>query len=254
MKYTFVDRKNVLVITPTVVRNTLRDCCESVTNQTYEVDHLLVTDGIDDVREESLNIMFEKGYIRRSKTKVLNLPWNVGKDGGSWYGHRVYASVPKLIPQKYDYIMFLDEDNFFQPEHVETCVEMMDNNPQLHFCYSLRRVVDINGKFLIDDNCESLGKWPVYVDPKGENFLVDTSSYCFRRDFIRSACHVWDHGWGGDRRFFHAVKDQTNHDNTGKYTLNYRLDGNEGSVNKSFFDNGNLVMKEKYGTYPWSKE
>jgi len=46
----------------------------------------------------------------------------------------------------------------------------------------------------------------------------------------------------------------TNFGCTGKYTVNYRLAGNEGSVRKEFFEFGNEQMKKQYnGVYPWRK-
>jgi len=251
MKYTI--QRNVLVITPTVVNEkTFEQCYRSVMDQTYEdVHHLFVIDGPDHTSKFNHKSL-EIGFTQKHHTMFL--PWNVGKDGGSWYGHRVYASVPKLIPEKFDYVMFLDEDNWFEPDHVQTCVELMEANPNLHFCHSLRGVYSADGEYLLDDNCESLGRFPVYVDPNEENFLVDTSSYCFRRDFIRATCPVWDHGWGGDRRYFHAVKKQAQFGGTGKHTLCYRLDGNANSVNLEFFEKGNEIMRQKYGdTFPWEK-
>jgi len=238
----FIVERNALVITPTIVSLNLRRCMKSVRDQTHHTHHLIVTDGIDDVSEESYHILKQKyGYPKAE----INLPWNVGKDGGDWYGHRVYATIPKLIPEKYDYIFFLDEDNFFEPEHVETCVKTMEDD-KLDWCHSLRRIVDKDGKFLINDDCESLGKWPIYGQPG--HHLVDTSSFCFKRDFIRQACPHWDHGWGGDRRFLSIISPTTKWDCSGKYTLNYRLDGNPNSVTEQFFIEGNKKTDQKR---PW---
>ena len=39
---------------------------------------------------------------------------------------------------------------------------------------------------------------------------------------------------------------------TGDYTVNYRLDGNPGSVTKEFFEHGNSLMTQQYnGEFPW---
>ena len=248
----YIYSRNALVITPTIVKQTLRTAAESISKQTYpNVQHLIVTDGIDDVGAETLNIMRAKGHLPRD-TKYIHLPWNVGADGGRWYGHRVYASIPKLIPTDYDYVLFLDEDNWYEPDHVQYCIDALESNPTWGFSHSLRRVCDKNGKYLVNDDCESLGKWPIYG--KEGNFLIDTSSYCFRRDVIRQLCHIWDFGWGGDRNFLHQVRNHVQFGCSGKYTLNYRVDGGPGSVNKEFFENGNKIMHQIYnGEYPWVK-
>jgi hypothetical protein len=44
----------------------------------------------------------------------------------------------------------------------------------------------------------------------------------------------------------------TKFDCSGEYTVNYRLAGNEGSVKKDFFVQGNEVMEARYGKkLPW---
>jgi len=40
---------------------------------------------------------------------------------------------------------------------------------------------------------------------------------------------------------------------SGKYTLNYRLDGNPNSASPDFFINGNNIMSKKYNNkFPWA--
>jgi hypothetical protein len=42
---------------------------------------------------------------------------------------------------------------------------------------------------------------------------------------------------------------------TSNYSVNYRVDGNPGSVNAEFFKHGNQVMNERYnGVFPWIKQ
>lgn len=72
--------------------------------------------------------------------------------------------------------------------------------------------------------------------------------------------HIWDFGWGADRRFYTIVKEEIKHNNyscTGKHTLCYRLGGNEGSVQKEFFIEGNEKMLHKYQSadkMPWHQQ
>jgi hypothetical protein len=152
----------------------------------------------------------------------------------------------------HDYVLFLDQDNWYAPDHVESLINIIENK-NLDWAYSLRQIFDKDKNYITDDNCESLGRWHAWV---GEDvYLIDTSSYCFKTSFYRKVCHIWDFGWGGDRRFYNILKDNIKHDNyacTGEFTLSYRLGGNEGSVNREFFDEGNKKMHVKYaGKLPW---
>ena len=135
---------------------------------------------------------------------------------------------------------------------------MLFRSKNLDFSYSLRKIYSPKKEYLLDDNCESLGKWEIFGSRHsnhGKQYLIDTSSFCFTRKFIQDTCHIWHHGWGGDRRYFYAVRDSAKYDTNGKHTLCYRLDGNQGSVTKEFFVEGNKVQEAYYGgKYPWVKK
>lgn len=236
----------VTVITPTIGSDKLLDAIESVKYQTYEdVKHLVVIDGPD---------YFNKAIrlVQASnKLQVSVSPENTG--GAGFYGHRIYAAYPHLLSS--DYIFFLDEDNWYQPDHIETLVKTIEEQ-SLDFAYSLRSIHDPDKSYVIDDNCEALGKWPIYFtnEQPEKHYLVDTSSYAFRREFLIQVSQLWHSGWGGDRRFFNLIREQTKHNNSGKRTLSYRLDGNPNSVNAEFFRKGNEYYDNFYkGDYPWLK-
>jgi hypothetical protein len=111
--------------------------------------------------------------------------------------------------------------------------------------------VDKNGEFNCTDDCESLGKWPVYFN--NQVFHIDTSCFAVRRDVAVQIGHAWYGQWGADRQFFGAIKKHyPKFDCTNAYTVNYRLDGNENSVTNDFFEQGNKETRAKYGDkYPW---
>jgi glycosyltransferase involved in cell wall biosynthesis len=250
-----VIEKPVTVITPTIGSPKLKDAIESVQKQTYSCNHLIVVDGAEHWQSYVDNVV--SNYPDNVVFKNMNIvmtPENTGKTGGNFYGHRIYAAYPHLLNS--DYILFLDEDNWYEPDHVETLIKTIESK-NLDFSYSLRKVYDANGRYLLDDNCESLGKWPIFnsrSSPHGPQYLIDTSSFCFKRQFIQQTCHLWHSGWGGDRRYFYAVKEQAKYDCNHKHTMCYRLDGNEGSVTKEFFEAGNKTQEAYYeGKYPWLK-
>ncbi len=146
-------------------------------------------------------------------------------------------------------IPVVDEDNWFDPCHVEKMVQKLEEGNQ--WVYSLRKIYDKDGNFLCEDNCESLGKWPVYF--RNDLFHIDTSSFAVRRDVAVRIGHSWYGQWGADRQFFNALKKNfPQYESTNQYTCCYRLDGNENSVNREFFDEGNAVNEKKYGgNFPW---
>jgi glycosyltransferase involved in cell wall biosynthesis len=238
---------SVAVIVPTIGSTKLTKALSSLHDQTYEnMTIILVSDGIgpDD------NPILKEFIVNETKGKQVVpiwLPYNTGGDG--YYGHRIYASIPHIL--NHDFILFLDEDNWYEPNHIDTIVQTFQDNPDAQFVHSLRNIYGENEDFICQDNCESLGSYPVWWNEM--EHLVDTSTYGFRKDFIQKTCGLWHSKWGGDRRFLYSVKG-TPFACTGKYTLNYRLDGNSNSVNPEFFLEGNHAMSEKYqGVFPWAK-
>jgi glycosyltransferase involved in cell wall biosynthesis len=232
----------VAVVTPTIGSETLSQCLESVQNQKYEnLTHYVFLDG-EEHYEKIHPVLYEKSGKRKIQT--VNLQENVGK---GWYGHRVYAACSFLVNA--DVICYLDEDNWFEPNHVEKLVEVLNEGNDWSF--SLRKIYDKNGDYICEDNCESLGKWPVYFNDSV--FHIDTSSFAVKRDVAVAIGHSWYGQWGADRQFFSNMKKYfPKFDCSNDYSLCYRLDGNQNSVNQDFFDKGNEINKQKYkSNFPW---
>lgn len=234
--------KPVCVITPTIGKDGLVKAMRSVNQQTYKnITHLVVADG-----KEYLDRIVNLDY---DNLVITSVPFNTG--GNGFYGHRILASYPHLV--NHDYILFLDDDNWWDENHVVSLVDLCEEK-NLDFAHSLRKVY-IDNEYLADDCCEAIGRWPITWSD-GTQHLVDTSSYCFKREWLIHVSQLWHWGWGGDRRFFMIVKDQSNYDTTGLHTLNYNLP----DMNKAYggdidiFSKYNEIMKQKHnGEYPWKK-
>ena len=237
----------ITVITPTTGASSLYDAIESVRKQTQEnISHLIVIDGKKAF--DNATKIIEQFPATDNKLKVCFLPDNVGSNG--FYGHRVYAAFTHLVNTKY--VMYLDQDCSFAENHIETCIKTIEKN-NLDWCYSLRMIMDKEGSFLCNDDCESLGRWPVFTEQYNH---IDTNCYCIKTDVAIRIAQVWHGKWGQDRVFFSNLSNYFNNfDTTGKYTVKYKLEGNEGSVKPEFFYYGNGIMRTKYNdNFPWCKE
>ena len=245
--------KSVIVITPTIGSPKLADAIESVQRQTYgNLEHLVVVDGYD--YEDATNEAFRSAWQRfpdgnLKTTRAMVLPFNTGKTGGNFYGHRIYAGVPHFLNA--DYIFLLDEDNWYEPDHVKTLVEVLERGND--FAYSFRKIYSPDKTYIADDNCEALGQWPIYFSHNDPQYLVDTSSFAFNTKFLQKTCHFWHSGWGGDRKYLYSVLAQNpKWDTSYKHTLCYRTDANPNSPDADFFIKGNEQQLEHYeGKLPW---
>jgi glycosyltransferase involved in cell wall biosynthesis len=231
------------VIIPTTGSPDLLQAVQSVLNQSYPTDCYVVIDGKDNV-VKTIELLGD--LVENDRLHTAILPINVGANG--FYGHRVYAAFTHLVNT--DYVLYLDQDNWFKPTHVESCIKTIQDK-KLDWCYSLRDIYE-NNTFICHDDCESLGKWQTY---HGVNH-VDTNSYCLKTEIAIKLASAWHGGWGQDRVFLATVSQYfKKYDCTNEYSVNYRVAGNAGSVTKEFFMNGNSIMNDKYnGDFPWRKK
>jgi hypothetical protein len=156
-----------------------------------------------------------------------------------------------------DYVMILDQDNWLQPNHIESCLAKINARPAApyQFVHALRNIYRKDGTFVCRDDCESLG-----MQEGITGTLIDTSCYFYRTDFLMQTGHFWLWGWGSDRVYLQRVIEaygDSAFDCTGRYTLNYRLGGNDGSVREALFLDGNAQAYTALGRsvlMPWAVE
>jgi hypothetical protein len=170
---------------------------------------------------------------------------NIGK---GWYGHRVYAAASFILNE--DVLCYLDEDNFVEPNYIQAFNDVL-SDPENQWAYTLRKIVNPLGEFICDDNCESLGHYPVMGEPT--RFHIDTGCFAVPRSLAVKVGHTWYGQWGADRQFFGALKEfAPKFGSTRLHTLNYRLGSSTSMLNQDMFLRGNKLTHEVYGSdYPW---
>jgi len=234
-----VNRATILI--PTTGKPVVRQAIESCLAQSYgELQVMAVVDGSQHAQEFAAST---EG-LKDPRLDVVILPENVGaKD---YYGHRIYGGFSHLVNAHY--LLFLDQDNFFDPDHVASQVEHIEANA-LDWSYSLRKVCDLDGNFIANDNSESLGKWPSL----GGYRLIDTNCYCLKLQTAIGIAAVWFGTWGQDRRVTEAlIANFPNYACTGAYTANYRLRDQKG--HEFFIKGGARMAREFPGGFPWAKK
>ena len=231
----------LFVITPTTGGDNLFKAIESVQNQAYkDVLQFVIVDGVE---YESKVFTIAKCF-NPEKYRIVTLPFNTGKNGIN--GHRIYASIPLLLNSQY--IMFLDEDNWWDSDHVSTLIELIETD-KLDWAYSMRKIFTQGGEFVANDNCENIGPYPSFSQWLN---LVDTNCYAFKRSTIAQTAHYWYHPLRADRYFYkHLAELFPNYKSTGQYTVNYRLNDSRPPT-PDYFLRGNQFMMDKYNyRLPW---
>ena len=167
----------VTVVTPTTGNACILRAIESVANQSHKnVQHLIVIDKPEAPEEI-------KAAIRQCKVDVIELPYATGKD--RFLGHRIIGASAFI--GKGDFFCYLDEDNWFDTDHIAALLDVI--NRGFAWAYSLRKIVDRDGNFICNDDCESLGKWPSVLNP--QDYLIDTNCYFLPRMAAVISSPVW---------------------------------------------------------------
>lgn len=245
----FDERYHVTVITPTIGTPSLARAIASVQSQSYaRVDHLVIVDGPDGATAARAALP----GAPKHPCHLIQLPFNTGADG--FKGHRIYGAAVHLAAGRY--VAFLDEDNWFAADHVENLMRLIETGG-LEWAYALRAIVDADGREITKDDCESLGKWPLWRD--ASTHFIDMNCYLLRRDL---AIEFSPRFYRRSRDLFspdaalclHLLKTRPRFDTNGAYTVNYTAAGGPGSVTGDFFLRGNAVMRRQYPDgFPWRK-
>jgi glycosyltransferase involved in cell wall biosynthesis len=250
-----LEKPLVTVVTATTGGSSLVECLRSVQNQNYpNIQHLVMIDG----PERSVNAykhIEDSGVISSDgyRLDVIDLPYSVGKD--RWNGHRIYGSGCYIADG--DFLLFLDDDNTIDNTHVSDCISLIEKG--FHWTYSLRKIVDRNGDFLCNDDCESLGKWPSILHP--EDYFIDVNCYFLPKLMAVNLSPIWHRKFREpgqpevDRVLCAALREHfPNFACTNKYSVNYKVGNTGNSVQDSFFVRGNAEMLKRYnGDLPWKK-
>ena len=215
--------------------------------QTYPfVEHLVVADG-PDYHDRVRSLL---PTAPRHPIFYLPLPFNTGSE--AFCGHRVYGGAPYLCNGLF--VSFLDEDNWFEPEHL-TSLMAKATARGLQSAQCTAQIVDTDGRFVTDDDCESLGRWPVWYNPQAH--LVDVNCYMLRKDVAIATSPLWYRRYRVDENPDYAICRQLlkyfpNCDTNGRHTVNYRVGMTRHSVNADWFLRGNAEMRSRVGEeLPW---
>ena len=244
----------VTVVTATTGNPLLKKCVESVRLQSHRpIQHLIVVDGPDHyekVKEifEEIDISTFGEYDRH----VIYLPYSIGKD--RWNGHRIYAAGTYIADG--EYLIFLDDDNYLEPDHVENCLKAIQGKD---WSYSLRSLVSPDGTSLGRDDCESLGKWASVLHPN--DYFIDVNCYFLPKKVAVAVSHCWNRKFREpgqpevDRVLCQTLRSYfPNFDCSYKYSVNYTVGNSALSVQPDFFKKGNAEMLRRYnGALPWVK-
>lgn len=222
--------KSVAVVTSTVGRVELERAILSVKQQNYPCKHYIFIDGeqyfhkVKPLQEKYPDVIF------------TFLPMNTGANG--WTNSYINAIAPFLV--KEEIICYLDDDNWYEPHHIQSIVQGFNAYENIDVVYNLRRLMKETGEYLCDDNLESLGYYSngEYIDVfftfneiyQGvrllchRGYLVDTNCLALNINTAREFAHYWTMSKQNDHYIWHQCLQQNKRIYaTAQRTVNYTI-------------------------------
>jgi glycosyltransferase involved in cell wall biosynthesis len=242
----------VAVITGATGHPRLGHCLQSVQQQSYRnLEHMVVIDGQERAEAVHRQLGSARGTVDLC---TVVLPYATGLN--RWNAHRIYSAFPMLVDA--GYVCFLDEDNTWQPDHVDSLMAALQETGE-SWAFALRNVCLQDGTPICADECESLG-WlhPVFYDE--QDYLVDASCYMLRRDLAVAVNQVWNRPArppaglrSADRYLFRTLVEKVSWGAcTLRHTVNYSVGNRSDSVGAEMFLRGNALMQERHPRgLPW---
>jgi hypothetical protein len=231
--------KKIAVVTSTIGRSTLHKTIDSVKNQATPCRHYVFIHGKE---------YWDKAKIILNQypdVEAIYLPNNNGSNGYAMAP--VFALAPFVVSE--EILCYVDDDNWIEAEHCSHAHSMIQNY-NVDWTYSLRKIVNDQGDYLCEDDCESIGLFTNAYN----THLVDNTCYALKTEIARKYAHTWYIPRISDRTFLaELMKQQLPCACTGASTANYRLsaDGSQ-SMNADAFIKGNAAMQERYPNgMPW---
>ncbi|WP_443091774.1 glycosyltransferase family 2 protein [Basfia succiniciproducens] len=224
--------KTVAVVTSTIGRESLERAIRSVHTQTYPCRHYVFVDG-EQFHSSAKAILDKYPHVI-----ALYLPMNTGANG--WFNSYINAAAPFLV--KEDILCFLDDDNTYRPNHIQTIVDCFNAESNLDFAYSLRNFVRPDGAFVVRDDYQSLGRYVhklvsgctynIHVQGKkipvvcrfSKQNLIDVNCMALSLVCARRVANIWcERGYGNDKAVTDYLLANTKGEMTGRYTVDYTI-------------------------------
>ncbi len=190
----------VSVIIPTFNRSLLLErAIRSVLSQIYRSFEIIIiddasTDNTKEVLEEKFNHEISVGMLKyfKNETKL----------------ERSRSRNKGMDLAKGEYFAFLDDDDFWLPEHLNILCNYLDTNPDVGIVFSNFILLNEDSAIIpvkIRDNIKS-GKGDYYKDLCITRIMANNSTHLFRRSVYSKLGGINNHiEFGEDREFFSRI-------------------------------------------------
>ncbi len=184
-------RNKYCIVTPYYKedRSLLERCIKSVREQTIAADHIMIADG------------FPQDWLDAEPVRHIKLDRSHGDYGNAARGLGALLAVA----EKYEGIAFLDADNWYDNDHIETCLMAAQNHPKrADFVAAQRRLVRPDGSVLPGVAGDDLPKEGGHIDTNCLFFLPMAFHMIYRWCTIPQEMSIV-----GDRLFYYICRSES---------------------------------------------
>lgn len=208
----------VSILTPVFNANKtpyLEQCIQSVLNQTYpHIEHVFADGGSTD---GTLDVLASYHAKYPDRIRYVSKPDN-GVGSALKNGYRIARG---------EVIGWIDSDDVYEPEAVETAMNFLQKNPEAHFVYGKCNIINAKSEQIgcfVTKDCD-LDEWL-----NAWHYIIFCATF-FRRDVIETVGFVND--LGNDLCFYMRVGKRFKMHRIEKTLTNWRLHGASISLNPS---------------------
>lgn len=157
----------VSIITPTWGRpdTLINNCLPCVARQVYQnIEHIIVVDGYD---QQLIRLLREKGYAENNRFR--RIVW-LGRNTFDGYAVGAFPRMVGTYMARGEFICYLDDDNIWDPLHVEKLASFLVENPE---------AMIVGSEWLALEDGRVRGRPSVFWYEQ-----VDASSFMHRRELL----------------------------------------------------------------------
>lgn len=242
-----------ILVTGATGSDALGGCLQSVAKlepvDDMTVEHWVVADGED--KSDAVRRVCDSVPVRDGQTRrLVVLPYNTGRDGGTYLCHRIIAATSFMVPTG-SWVQNLDEDTRVRPHHVRAISTAMKTVADARWGYTLRLIVDPVSGETVPDVVESMGLIrTTCLGPPDR--LVDTNCYVMHSSLAKELAPLWGTTTARNPEDVEADRKVAltlaSHEPrawcTRDWTVEYQVANRPDSVNMSFFKHAKAL--------PWS--
>ena len=159
--------KTTCLITSFNYKNYVGEAIESALSQTHPFDEIIV---VDDASSDGSGKVLQDGYGHNTKVKIIIHEHNQGE---------IAATTTGFLQSSGDIIFFLDSDDIYHPQYLETALSIYNDNPVCDFIFcQLGRFQSTKDVYQAPSESQ-ISQYKDYIRDRGYSLILTVEEHAF---------------------------------------------------------------------------